>query len=180
MRGRLRTGRRPTAAYAVVTCRDRYRNTGDHRDGQRIPDASPSPPLASLPRPASPGPTTPEASAEADQVVRRGEADRILTAETLIDGGTPDGRNRASRLLLADGLARHIEILRARSDFVRRLASGPSCYQYQAGPWPVPHGTLVDFRSTPTGFEWLDTFGRRAADQKKRLCRWPETARRTI
>ena len=31
--------------------------------------------------------------------------------------------------------------------------------------WPVPHDTIVDFRSTPTGYEWLDTFGQRAADQ---------------
>jgi hypothetical protein len=90
---------------------------------------------------------------------------RVLTAETLIDGETPDGRDPGSRLLLAEGLVRHIEILRARSDFVRRAGPGPSWCHYQAGPWPVPHDTLVDFRSTPTGFEWLDTFGRRAADQ---------------
>ena len=29
----------------------------------------------------------------------------------------------------------------------------------------MPHDTLVDFRATPSGFEWLDTFGQRAADQ---------------
>ena len=89
----------------------------------------------------------------------------VVTAETLIVGTTPDGRDPAHRLLLAEGLARHIEILRSEPGFVRRAGAGPSWCQYQAGPWPVPHDTLVDFRSTPTGFEWLDTFGRRAADQ---------------
>jgi hypothetical protein len=90
---------------------------------------------------------------------------RVLTAETLIAGEAPDGRDPAGRLVLAEGLARHIEILRERSDFVRRAGPGPSWCRYQAGPWPVPHDTIVDFRSTPTGYEWLDTFGRRAADQ---------------
>jgi hypothetical protein len=90
---------------------------------------------------------------------------RVLTAETLIVGGAPDGRDRASRLLLAEGLARQIEILRDRPDFARRAGPGPSWCQYQAGPWPVPHDTLVDFRTTPAGFEWLDTLARRAADQ---------------
>jgi hypothetical protein len=90
---------------------------------------------------------------------------RVLTAETLIDGRTPDGRDPAGRLLLAEGLARHIEILRDQSDLVRTAGPGPSWCHYQAGPWPVPHDTLVDFRSTPSGFEWLDTFGQRAADQ---------------
>jgi hypothetical protein len=90
---------------------------------------------------------------------------RVLTAETLINGEAPDGRDPASRLLLADGLARHIEILRERPDFVPRAGPGPSWCRYEAGPWPVPHDTIVDFRSTPTGYEWLDTFGQRAADQ---------------
>jgi Ser/Thr protein kinase RdoA (MazF antagonist) len=90
---------------------------------------------------------------------------RVLTAETLTDGETPDGRDPAARLLLAEGLARHIEILRDRSDLVGTAGSGPSWCHYQAGPWPVPHDPIVDFRSTPSGFEWLDTFGRRAAEQ---------------
>jgi Ser/Thr protein kinase RdoA (MazF antagonist) len=90
---------------------------------------------------------------------------QVLTAETLIDGRIPDGRDPASRHLLADGLARHIQILRERPDLVRRVGRGPSWCHYQAGPWPVPHDTLVDFGSTRTSFEWLDTFGRRAADQ---------------
>ena len=89
----------------------------------------------------------------------------VLTAETLIVGTAPDGRDPAHRLLLAEGVARHIEILRNRPDLVRRAGAGPSWCHYQAGPWPVPHDTIVDFRSTPAGFEWLDMFGRRAADQ---------------
>jgi len=90
---------------------------------------------------------------------------RVLTAETLLVGARPDGRDPAIRRLLADGLARHLEILRARPDLVPRAGSGPSWCRYQNGPWPVPHDTLVDFRSTLTGFEWLDAFGQRAADQ---------------
>lgn len=89
----------------------------------------------------------------------------VLTAESLMVGAPPDGRDPAQRLLLAEGLARHIEILRNHADLVRRAGPGPSWCRYQAGPWPVPHDTIVDFRSTPAGFEWLDDFGRRAADQ---------------
>src|SRR3954462_5574860 len=89
----------------------------------------------------------------------------VLTAETLIVGTTPDGRDPAHRLLLAEGLARHIEILRNEPGFVHRAGAGPSWCQYQAGPWPIPHDNLVDFRSTPTGFEWLYIVGRRASDQ---------------
>lgn len=90
---------------------------------------------------------------------------QVLTAETLIKGSTPDGRSPAMRQLLADGLARHIDLLRKHPDLVRGAGAGPSWCQYQAGPWPVPHDTIVDFRSTPDGFEWLDQFGQRAAEQ---------------
>jgi Ser/Thr protein kinase RdoA (MazF antagonist) len=89
----------------------------------------------------------------------------VLTAETLMLGTTPDGRDPAHRLLLAEGLARHVEILSDQPGLVRRAGAGPSWCHYQAGPWPVPHDTIVDFRSTPIGFEWLDTFARRAANQ---------------
>ena len=73
---------------------------------------------------------------------------RVLTAESLIVGGRPDGRRPATRRLLADGLARHIDILRGRSDLVGRAGAGPSWCRYQDGPWPLPHDTLVDFEST--------------------------------
>lgn len=92
-------------------------------------------------------------------------AGRVLTAETLIVGARPDGRHPATRRLLADGLARHINLLRARPDLIERVGAGPSWCRYQNGPWPVPHDTLVDFESTVTGFAWLDAFGQRAADQ---------------
>ena len=90
---------------------------------------------------------------------------RVLTAETLIVGARPDGRDPAIRRLLADGLSRHIRMLRARPDLLRRAGSGPSWCRYQSGPWPVPHDTIVDFRAPLAGFQWLDTFGQRAADQ---------------
>jgi hypothetical protein len=90
---------------------------------------------------------------------------RVLTAETLIVGDRPDAREPAVRRLLAAGLAGHIEILRAQPDLVRRAGGGPSWCRYQLGPWPVPHDTLVDFDVRVSGFEWLDAFGRRAADQ---------------
>ena len=90
---------------------------------------------------------------------------RVLTAETLIEGEIPDGRDPANRRLLAEGLVRHIELLRGEPDLLRRAGPGPSWCHYQAGPWPVPHDTIVDFRLTPSGFEWLDTHGQRAADQ---------------
>jgi hypothetical protein len=59
-------------------------------------------------------------------------------AETLLAGDAPDGRDPAVRRLLADGLFRHIEILRARPDLIRRAGAGPSWCQYQGGPWPTP------------------------------------------
>lgn len=92
-------------------------------------------------------------------------AGRVLTAETLIEGEIPDGRAPANRQLLAEGLARHIELLQGEPDLLLRAGPGPSWCHYQAGPWPVPHDTIVDFRPTPSGFEWLDTHGQRAADQ---------------
>ena len=90
---------------------------------------------------------------------------RVLTAETLLAGPRPDGRDPAVRHLLADGLARHVEILRGRPDLVRRAGRGPSWCRYQDGPWPVPHDTLVDLRPDVPGYGWLDAFGRRAAQQ---------------
>jgi Ser/Thr protein kinase RdoA (MazF antagonist) len=90
---------------------------------------------------------------------------RVLTAETLVVGTMPDRRDPAIRRLLAEGLSRHIKILRDQPDLIQRAGPGPSWCHYQGGPWPVPHDTIVDFRSTLDGFEWLDAFGQRAADQ---------------
>ena len=93
---------------------------------------------------------------------------RVLTAESMIEGPRPDGRDPDVRRLLAEGLVRHIEILRARPDLIPRAGSGPSWCRYEGGPWPVPHDTIVDLESTLPGFEWIDDFGRRAADQIRR------------
>ncbi len=59
---------------------------------------------------------------------------RILTAETLMDGHAPDGRVPANRLLLAEGLARHIDILRDHSDLVRRAGPGHRGANTSQGP----------------------------------------------
>lgn len=83
----------------------------------------------------------------------------MLTAETFIVGTMPNGRDPAVRRLLAEGLFRHINLPRDQSDLVRRAGPGPSWCHYQGGPWPVPHDTIVDFRSTLDGFEWFDAFG---------------------
>jgi hypothetical protein len=90
---------------------------------------------------------------------------QVLTAETLILGSPPDGRSAPIRLMLAEGLARHIDILRKHPDLARKAGAGPSWCHYQSGPWPIPHDPIVDFRSTPDGFAWLDEFGRQAAEQ---------------
>jgi hypothetical protein len=90
---------------------------------------------------------------------------RAMTAETLLSGRAPDGRLPVNRRLLAEGLARQIDILRDQSDLATRVGPGPSWCHYQSGPWPIPHDSSVDFRVTPSGLEWLDDFGQRAADQ---------------
>ncbi|SDS76604.1 hypothetical protein [Actinopolymorpha singaporensis] len=90
---------------------------------------------------------------------------RVLTAETLIAGTVPDGRDPAVRRLLAAGLARHIDLLRARPDLLRRAGAGPSWCRYQAGPWPVPHDSIVNFDVTPAGYDWLDGYAGRASGQ---------------
>ncbi|WP_344802555.1 aminoglycoside phosphotransferase/kinase family protein [Microlunatus ginsengisoli] len=89
----------------------------------------------------------------------------VLTAEPLIVGRAPDGPDPASRLLLADGMAGHIHLLRDQVSIIRRAGPGPSWCRYQNGPWPIPHDTLVDFGATRPGYEWLDDFGQRGADQ---------------
>jgi hypothetical protein len=91
---------------------------------------------------------------------------QVLTGGTLMrDGGVPDGRDPRNRRLLAAGLATHINMLRGQPALLRRAGSGPSWCQYGTGPWPVPHDPIVDFRSTPDGYEWLDVYAQQAADQ---------------
>jgi hypothetical protein len=90
---------------------------------------------------------------------------RVLTAEVLLAGEVPDGRNPVNRRLLAAGLARHIDLLRGRPDLLMRVGQGPSWCHYQDGPWPTPHDPIVDFRVTPANYAWLDAYAQRAADQ---------------
>lgn len=90
---------------------------------------------------------------------------RVVTTQTLLSGEVPDGHDPATRLLLARGLAQHIELLRHHPGIIGRAGAGPSWCHYAGGPWPVPHDTLVDFTTTTPGYEWLDQFGRRASDQ---------------
>nr|WP_238345200.1 phosphotransferase [Actinopolymorpha cephalotaxi] len=90
---------------------------------------------------------------------------RVLTAETLLAGEVPAGRASATRRLLAEGLARHIDLLRARPGLREKAGPGPSWCRYQAGPWPVPHDPIVNFDVTPAGYDWLDEYARRASDQ---------------
>lgn len=100
---------------------------------------------------------------------------RVLTVETLLaDGEAPDGHDPAHRRLLASGLAEHVDLLRARPDLRERAGPGPSWCRYQGGPWPVPHDPIVDFRSTPSGYTWLDDYAQRAVDQISRHRRGAE------
>lgn len=89
----------------------------------------------------------------------------VVTAESLMsDGVMPDGHDPLHRRLLVAGLAKHIALLTHRRDLIDRV-SGPSWCRYHDGPWPTPHDSIVDFSATPPGYEWLDWFGRQAADQ---------------
>lgn len=48
---------------------------------------------------------------------------RVLRAETLVARTRPDGREAGTWRLLADGLARQVEILRTRPDLVATAAA---------------------------------------------------------
>jgi Ser/Thr protein kinase RdoA (MazF antagonist) len=89
----------------------------------------------------------------------------VITAEALLEGEAPDARVPANRRLLAAGLAEHIDLLRGHPDLLDRTGTGPSWCRYQAGPWPTPHDTIVDFSSIPAEYAWLDEFGRAASAQ---------------
>jgi len=91
---------------------------------------------------------------------------QVLVAETLLsNGAAPDGLDPVIRRLLADGLARHIDLLRQDDTLAGRAGTGPSWCQYQHGPWPTPHDPIVDFTTCPPGYEWLDAYARRASEQ---------------
>lgn len=90
---------------------------------------------------------------------------RVVTTQTLLSGDVPDGHDPVHRSLLACGLDQHIELLRHHPDLISRAGAGRSWCHNAAGPWPVPHDTLVDFTRTTPDYAWLDQFGRRGADQ---------------
>jgi Metallo-beta-lactamase superfamily len=75
---------------------------------------------------------------------------RVLTAETLIVGAMPNGRNPAIRRLLAAGLFRHIEILRGHPDLIDRAGSGPSWSSLPSDGGPVP-GEIVEHQAHAIG-----------------------------
>ncbi|MDX6264566.1 MAG: hypothetical protein QOH84_6254 [Kribbellaceae bacterium] len=90
----------------------------------------------------------------------------VLSAETLLPAGRPrSGRHPGVRRSIAAGLAEHVEILRGHPELVPQVGAGPAWCQYQAGPWPTPHDSIFDFRTTPDGYSWLDGFARAAADR---------------
>lgn len=93
-------------------------------------------------------------------------AGAVLVVEALVDGGAaPDGRATGVRPLLAAGLARHVDVLRGSPGLLDRAGAGPSWCRYQLGPWPVPHDTIVDVRSVPDGYGWVDDHARWASEQ---------------
>jgi hypothetical protein len=89
----------------------------------------------------------------------------VLSAETMLRDGSPgDARDPITRVALVTGLAEHIELLRAHPGLTLVAGKGPAWCRYQDGPWPTPHDSIFDFTRTPGGFEWLDDFAQRAAD----------------
>jgi hypothetical protein len=81
-------------------------------------------------------------------------AGHVLTLESLVSSGTaPDGRGPGIRRLLAEGLARHVGLLRRDATLAGSAGAGPSWCRYQEGPWPTPHDPIVDFTSCPPGYE---------------------------
>ena len=90
----------------------------------------------------------------------------VLSAETLMTAGRPgSGRHPSVRRSIAAGLAEHVEILRGHPELTPQVGPGPAWCQYQSGPWPTPHDPIFDFRTTPDGYSWLDSFARTAADR---------------
>jgi hypothetical protein len=90
----------------------------------------------------------------------------VLSAETMLREGTPgDARDPRTRVALVSGLAEHIDLLRAHPELTSVAGRGPAWCRYQDGPWPTPHDSIFNFTRTPRGFEWLDLFAKRAADQ---------------
>ena len=89
-----------------------------------------------------------------------------LSAESYMNRGLPaDAHLPAVRATIAEGLFRHIDLLRSVPSLASTAGRGPAWCRYENGPWPRPHDTIFDFSWTPDGFGWLDDLARAAADQ---------------
>ncbi len=90
----------------------------------------------------------------------------VLSTETLLTaGGDADGRDPDTRAAIAAGLARHIALLRPRTDLVGIVGKGPAWNRYEDGPWPTPHDPIFDFSRTPEAYRWLDEVATAASTQ---------------
>ena len=90
----------------------------------------------------------------------------VLSVEALLTVGRPEsGRRPGVRRSLAAGLAEQVEILRGHPELTALAGPGPAWCQYRSGPWPTPHDSIFDFRTTPDGYSWLDSFAFTAANR---------------
>ncbi len=92
---------------------------------------------------------------------------RVITIQSMLTQGTTgDGHRPQVRQAIADALAEHIDLLDGMpggtAPLAAHLGRGPSWTRYAAGPWPEPHDPVYDFSVTPTGWEWLDRYARKA------------------
>jgi hypothetical protein len=91
---------------------------------------------------------------------------RFVSVETLLEGGlAANGHDPAVRETIATTLADQIHLLQPNRDLVAAGHDAPAWCRYADGPWPTPHMSFFDFRSTPDGWTWLDEIARRAATQ---------------
>jgi Ser/Thr protein kinase RdoA (MazF antagonist) len=89
---------------------------------------------------------------------------RVFTIESLLSRGhEAEADTPRTRGAMTASLVEHIEILRAMKQLAPRLGRGPAWTRHDCGPWPEPHDTIFDFRTTPPGWQWLDEYARDAA-----------------
>lgn len=84
--------------------------------------------------------------------------------ESLLDTGSrADAHDPAVREALVGSLVEQVRLLAGVRDQLAGLTVRPAWAVWDGGPWPVPHDPIFDFTTTPSGWEWLDDFARRAA-----------------